>query len=251
MKLGTEDKKKVGILVGLGLVAVYLVYSNLGSDSASPPPAARKGGALTERNQAADLPQMDASAGPAGGTSTAPAVGRKAPLARGDEFRPKFRSKRPEDRIDPKSVDPTLRTDILAKIQEIKPEGGARNLFQFGAAAPKELKGAEPIVAVAAKKFDYPRLDPPPPQPAQPPPPPPDPPVGVKYYGIATKRINGRKTAFFLDGDNILLAPEGAIVKNRYRVIRINESSVVMENTDSRKQQTLQISEDAGAGLSN
>jgi hypothetical protein len=233
------------------LVAVYLVYSNMSGSGSSPQPAP-KGGALTERNRAADLPQMDGTpaSAPSAGSSTAQTPSRRPASPRGDEFRPVWRSKRPEDRIDPHQIDPTLRTDLLAKVQEIKPEGGMRNLFQFGAAPPKELKGAEQIVAVAPKKFDFPRPLPPPIEPGPPPPPPPEPPIGVKYYGIATKRINGRKTAFFLDGDNILLAPEGGIVKTKYRVVRINVSSVVVENTENKKQQTLQISEDAGAGLS-
>ena len=35
----------------------------------------------------------------------------------------------------------------------------------------------------------------------------------MKYYGLATKRIDGKKTAFFLDGEEIILAPEGYTVK--------------------------------------
>jgi len=126
-----------------------------------------------------------------------------------------------------------------------------RNLFQFGAAPPpkEELKGPEPKVVVA-KAYVFPKPVPPRVD-TPPPPPPPDPPIDVKYYGLATTRIDGKKTAFFLDGDNIILAPEGGIVKKKYRVVRIGLTSVQMENVDSKKQQSLPLAEDAGASMSN
>ena len=106
----------------------------------------------------------------------APRAGKKgATTSRDGDFRPALQSKRPEDRIDPLTVDPTLRTDLLAKVQSVEPEGGLRNLFQFGAAQPKEeLKGPEKKIEVVAKMVDYPRPLPPPTPPAEPPPPPPE-----------------------------------------------------------------------------
>jgi hypothetical protein len=51
--------------------------------------------------------------------------------------------------------------------------------------------------------------------------------------------------------DDIILAPEGGIVKKKYRVVRINLTSVQMENVDNKKQQSLPLAEDAGANMSN
>ncbi|HXK05825.1 MAG TPA: hypothetical protein VMS37_25715 [Verrucomicrobiae bacterium] len=245
MKLGAENKKAVWALSVLGVVAAIVLYTNVLSDS-SPAPAAKSAAksAVIERNRPAEMPTAE----------SAPATPARKLLqrARSDEFRPVFRSKRPEDRIDPLSIDPTLRTDLLAKIQKVASEGGARNLFQFGAAPPpkEELKGPEPKVVVA-KAYVFPKPVPPPTPPGPPPPPPPDPPIDVKYYGLATTQIDGKKTAFFLDGDNIILAPEGGIVKKKYRVVRIGLTSVLMENVDSKKQQSLPLAEDAGASMSN
>ena len=83
------------------------------------------------------------------------------------------------------------------------------------------------------------------------PPPPvvPPPPLTMKYYGLATKRIDGKKTGFFLDGEEIILANEGMIVKKRFKVVRINPESVVLENLEFKAQQTLKIAEDAGGTL--
>jgi hypothetical protein len=245
MKLGTEEKWKVYALGGLLAVAAYFVYDNFSSSPSTPAPKS----VVSERNNAVEVPPPDNGAAARSALPTAP---RQAPTrARSDEFRPALRSRRPEDRVDPLTIDPTLRLDLLAKVQEVKSEGGARNLFQFGAAPPKELpKGPEPIIAVAAKKFDFPRPDPPPPPKVEPVVPP-EPPIDVKYYGLATKQIDGKKTAFFLDGENIILAPEGGLVKKKYRVIRIGVSSVLMENVDNKKQQSLPLAEDAGANMGN
>ena len=249
MKLGAEDKKKVYALGVLAAIAGIVFYTQVIQDDSSGPstPAPAPRAAAPEEPAAPVRPATPSAADPA------PRATKKlANNNRGDEFHPALHSKRPEDRIDPLTVDPALRTDLLAKVQAVTPEGGARNLFQFGVAAPKEQpKGPEPVIKIQAKMVDYPRPLAPPPPPAAPPPPPPEPPIEMKYYGVATKKIDGKKTAFFLDGDNIVLAPEGGIVKKKYRVVRVGPTSVLMENTENHKQQTLQLAEDAGANMSN
>ena len=50
------------------------------------------------------------------------------------------------------TIDPTLRLDLLAKLQDEGPAGGARNLFQFGPAPPPKAdlpKGPEPHIVPA------------------------------------------------------------------------------------------------------
>ena len=248
MKFGGEDKKKLYTLAALGVVAAIAFYTQVLSDGGTPSraPAPTPKGAV--------LPDPTATVRPTAPAVTEPATRptKRLTASRGDDFRPALHSKRPEDRIDPLTVDPTLRSDLLAKVQEMQPEGGLRNLFQFGAAAPKELpKTPEPKIQVVAKMFDFPRPLPPPPPPPPPTAPAPEPPITMKYYGLATKQIDGKRTAFFLDGEEIVLAPEGSIVKKKYRVVRAGATSVVMENTENRKQQTLPLAEDAGANLSN
>ena len=78
----------------------------------------------------------------------------------------------------------------------------------------------------------------------------PPPPIPFKYYGLSTTRIDGKRTAFFLDGEEIILAPEGYVVKKRYKVLRITASSVVMEDLDSKRQQTLTYTEEVGQNAS-
>ncbi|MBZ5577283.1 MAG: hypothetical protein LAP40_12045 [Acidobacteriia bacterium] len=221
MKLGLQDRNKVIILAALVGVGVYLkvsdVLSSPGSGSSAPAAAA-------------------AEAPPRIVAESAPPPARTAQRSRiqSDEFHPVLHSKRPEDRIDPAKVDPTLRLDLLAKLERVDASAPGRNLFQFGPPpAPAVVKGPEPKVIpqplpVAAASG-----------PAQPLAPPPPPRIPLRYYGFTSVSGATAKTAFFLDGDEILVAKEGETLKRRYRVVSIGLNSVVMEDTESKHQQTI------------
>jgi hypothetical protein len=240
MKLGAE-RKKVVIFAVLVVVAILVYWMN--SSSGAPPAAA------TAR-PAADPTAVAAGAPPAADGITR-AVKKRVATGKGgnlSEFVPKS-----PDTVDPAKVDPTLRLDLLAKVQGINVEGGVRNLFQFCMdCAAKEAAAA----AAAAAAKEIPKVDPihPNPQPAPPPPvtaqvappsgPPPTPPINLKYYGYSTTYSNEKK-AFFLDGDDVIVAAEGEIIKKQYKIVRINVNSVQMEDTASKSTQTLPMQQDA------
>jgi hypothetical protein len=250
MKFGTEDKKKVWVLAALGVVAAYFVYSNLVSDSSTPVVTPKS--ALTSDRERIAAEASGAAPAPVAAAPGASQQGTPARQmgsnnrSRGDEFHPSLHSKRKEDQIDPLTVDPTLHLELLVRVQGVKLDGGQRNLFQFGKAAT--LEGPEPIVAHKAEAMGPP-LAPPPPPPPGPPAPLPLTPMTMKYYGLATKRIDGKRTAFFLDGEDIILATEGMTVKKRFRVVRINAETVVVEDIQAKREQTMKIAEDAGGSL--
>jgi len=233
MKLGANEPKKVALLAVLAVGAGYLVYSNVLSGPSVPQATPRPQAAVPE-----DLP-APAAAAP---TPSAPAARTAPARGRTDEFHPVLRSKRPEDRINPEMVDPTLRLDLLAKLQQVELPASGRNLFQAGAPPVKaELpKGPEPKILPAKPAVET-KADPP--KPAGPPPPPP---IALKYYGFSAPSGSSSKTAFFLDGDDILMAKEGETLKRRYRVVRIGVNSVVMEDTESKREQTIPLAEEAG-----
>jgi hypothetical protein len=233
MKLGLESKGKTWALLGLLVLFGYLAYVNfLAGPSASPaaPPA---------NAVAADPGTIPLLPAPAG---SAKREGASAASGRNDrEFHPVLHSKRPEDQINPMTVDPTLHLELLAKLQEVSPEGGGRNLFQFGQPPPPpavKLPAPEPMVQVQ-------RQPPPPPVVQAPPAPPPPPPIPLKYYAFSAKPSNGAKTAFFLDGDQILFGGEGDILKKRYRVVRFGVNSVVVEDMQFNREQSLPLEENA------
>jgi hypothetical protein len=233
MKLGA-DRKKIYFLGALILIGGYFFYSNVLSGPSSPEPG------RPSRPTAQSSPASQS--GPSSSEKQA-APRRPATSSRSsEEFRPSLKPKRPEDRVDPMSIDPTLRLDLLAKVQAVNIEGGRRNLFSAGAAPLPP----EPAVSVKAGTQTAAVMGPePPPVPPPPPTAPPPPPITLKYYGYSSARSDNRKHAFFLDGDDILVAAEGETVKKRYRVVRIGVNSVVMEDTQFKHEQTLPLQEQA------
>jgi hypothetical protein len=232
MTLGNYSKKKVAVYLAiLGPLAFYSVYSNFFSTPGVPESSSSR---ARPRPEAAEIPQAYAP----------PTTSRASSRARNEEFRPALHSKRAnENRLAPEQIDPTLRTDLLAKVQSVELAGGARNVFQFGPPpAPKvePIKGPEPIVKRA---FVGPIKPPDPKPPGPPPPPPPPPPIPLKFYGYYV--ASGKKTAYFLHNEDIILGAEGETVERRYRVVKINPTSVIMEDTEVKKQQTLPLVEEA------
>ncbi|MEX2260624.1 MAG: hypothetical protein WD696_01665 [Bryobacteraceae bacterium] len=231
MKLGTNEPKKVAALAVLGILAAYLFYTNVLS-SPDPGPS----------GQASSV-----------AVSTRPPVSQRAPAgvrpvrtnrrSGVQEFRPSLTPRRGEERPDLTQIDPTLRLDLLAAAQSVNREGGGRNLFQFSTPpAPPAPKEPEPKIIpktpeqIAAEKASLAKAA----EPAKPPPPP----IGLKFYGYSSPRLSGKRRAFFLDGDEIHVAEEGQTVKKRYKLIRIGVNSVVMEDVESKHQQTLPLQEE-------
>jgi hypothetical protein len=238
IKMG-GNPKQFAILGVLSLVLVYLVYSNYSGDSSvpdrpAPPPAAPAPVAVTtpiKKTEDRRRAQLD---------------------RRAQEFRPRVGPARPEDRPDPMTVDPTLRLDLLARLEKVHISGGMRSLFDFSnvpvvsnAPIPKIIPAAQK--PVAPKPFIGPM-----PEPPKPPKPvvqaPVAPPIPLRFYGFASSPRGGQKRAFFLDGENIVVAAEGDSIKGRYKVIRIGLANVVMEDTQFKQQQTLPIVPDPTGG---
>ncbi len=229
------EPKKLAILgVLLAVAAVTLYFNVFSGDSSAPAPAARPVGPVTGSLQT----QVYLPAAP-------PAERRRTnEAAAGGEFKPRVGPANPQDRPDPASIDPTLRLDLLAKVQQVEPDAVLRNIFQYGAAPPPP----------AAKPIELPKNTPKipvnlagpagPPKPAGPPPPPQAPPITFKYYGYKVSKSNGRKQAFLLDGDDIIIAGENDSVKaGRYRVLTIGVNSITIEDTQFKKTQTLPLLE--------
>jgi hypothetical protein len=238
VNLGTQDKKKVAILGALLAVAAVVFYIN---SSDSPAPAGTAPGPVpTVPLVAPRRPAESQTGGPALSRATA---GQRTL----QEFRPSLKPKKPEDRLPPDSIDPTLRLDILTKLQAVNVEGTHRSIFDFGQAPPPPPTAAakpktpvpSPLVTAQAEAA----------KPAQPPPPPPPTPIPLKFFGFITARNQtaGPKRAFFLEGDEIHVVTEGEVVKRRYKIVRIGVNSVVVEDLDQKNQQTLPL-EAAPAG---
>lgn len=234
MTLGTNNKKQIWVLAALGVVAAYFVYTNLlaGPDI----PAASQRGAAVAGQPAAPTVGPGPQPGP-------PAAKRAMSRAKSEEFHPVYLDRNPANRPDPTKIDPTLKLDALAKVQNVDLAGGSRNLFQFAPAPPKEapklVASNEPIVPVHV--WQGPRMPAPP---APPPPPPPPPPITLKFYGYSISADNQKRTAYLLDGDEIYLASEGQTLKRRYKIMRIGPTSILIEDLDAHRQQSVPLTEE-------
>ncbi len=127
------------------------------------------------------------------------------------------------------TLDPRLRLDILAASQSKKYEAGGRNIFRM-----EEIK----ITAVQGSVRQNAEMGPP--APPTPTPTPPPPPIPLKFYGFASKG-NEPKRIFLADEGEVFVARQGDIVERKYKVIQINNTSVVIEDMLNSNRQTIQV----------
>lgn len=118
------------------------------------------------------------------------------------------------------NLDPTLQLDLLASSEKTPYEGTGRNIFVSQA---EEVKIPRPIAPVhtdgqQAVQDTY-RL--PPVQQA--------PPIPLKFYGFASSPGEPKKI-FLKLGEDVFVAGEGEIVDRRYKVIRISNTSVEIQD---------------------
>jgi len=230
MKVGAEPRK-VAILAVLTVAAGYLVYSNLisGPD-----------GMATPARPAASAPEAPRSPIEVGRPVPRSDPPEAVPRSAVQEFRPSLKPRKEGERLDLSQIDPTLRLDLLAKLQDVTFEGGDRSLFEFSA-APLPKKPEPKIIpktpAELAKEEDTK-----PPESVKPPPPP----IPLRFYGYVTQARQGAKRAFFLEGEEIFVASEGDVVKKRYKIVRIGVNSAVVEDIQHKHEQTLPLVAEAG-----
>jgi hypothetical protein len=227
------EPKKLAILGVLLVLAALTLYFNVFSgDSSAPASGARPANPAPQAQVYLPAPPPTERR-------------RTSEAAAGGEFKPRVGPANPQDRPDPASIDPTLRLDLLAKVQQVEPDAVLRNIFQYGAAPPPP-SDAKPIeLPKNTPKIPVNPGGPPgPPKPPGPPSAPQAPPITFKYYGYKVSKSNGRKQAFLLDGDDIIIAGENDSVKaGRYRVVTIGVNSITIEDTQFKKTQTLPLQE--------
>jgi hypothetical protein len=225
MTVGAEPKK-VAILAGIVVLGIVLYFYNSSSDITIAAPAATA--------PVASSPVPAASSGRTAQRSRRP---------QNTAFQPRVLGSRPDDKLDPESINPELRLDLLAKVQGIEPAEAGRNLFQFGQ-PPAPPKPAQPVPPNVPK---IPVNNQPPPAVTKlgPTGPPPPPPIDLKYYGYVVSKTDGVKQAFLLDGDNILMVSENETVKQRYRIVKIALTTIEIEDMQAKNTQTLRLPPDA------
>jgi hypothetical protein len=201
MQIGAENRNKTIALIVLGVIAAIALPY-----------------ALSNRSNA---PSAGATAGT---TSTADA--KKAPRNT-DRSSQKWP---PATKLQQTaSLDPALRFDLLKQSENQDYEGGKRNIFSD----QPNIEIPRPIDPGGIR-----------PGPVTPPGPVvvPPPPIPLKFYGFATQA--GQPKRVFLSstsGDDVFVGTEGQVINKRYRIVKINNASVEMEDILNSNKQTLPL----------
>jgi hypothetical protein len=120
-----------------------------------------------------------------------------------------------------------LHLDLLAASQNKKYEAGGRNIFRM-----EEVKIEKTVASVR-----QPYGPEPPPTPTPTPLPPP---IPLKFYGFASKSSEAKR--IFLDDEGeVFVARQGDIIERKYKVIQINNTSVIIEDVLNSNRQTIQL----------
>lgn len=221
MQLGASPGK-LAVLGLLGAVAVIFLVHNAITDQGPP------------SSSTSSAPTPSATAEPAAEPSPAPQraalrTGRRR-IAQNESNTLRLRP------IDARKgdIDPTLRLDLLARLQSLPFAPSSRSLFEAGPA---------PLSPEAIKQMAALKINPgpkPPPVIRDAPVPPQIPPIPLKFYGfIQAKGVAGPNRGFFLEGDNILVGAEGQVLLKKYKIVQLSANSAVMEDTTSNHRQTL------------
>jgi hypothetical protein len=232
-KLG-GSKKQYMWLGGLVVVLIGVYFMN--REPSSPAPAAPAASTPTRPSMFTKQPSIGRQGPVVPDSSSGPKLATRSGH-RADDFRPSI--KLPEG-TDVTKIDPRLKTELLAKLQKVPLEGGARSVFDWGQAPvppPPKVEPIKPEVIAAQKaQADAAALF------AKEHPPKPTPPaIPLKFYGYANRLSGPARQAFFLDGDDIQIKSENDVIRGRYKIIRIGINSATVEDLQSHDQQTLPL----------
>jgi hypothetical protein len=234
MKVGAEDKKKVAllwVLSAIALVTVYVQFFSGAPQSGTPSPAAR--GISAGTPAAAQVQQARRVNAPA----------RRRVQGGGQAFQPVWASLGADETFNPLESDPTLRTDLLAAVRSVTFTNVERNIFEFTTRQRVETPPSAAEIARANELQRAAEREAAPPAPVQPPPPqaPRAPRLAWRYYGFANADQDGERRAFLLDGTDVLIGSEGDVFKNRYKIVRIGQTQIVIEDMQFQSEQELTL----------
>jgi len=137
----------------------------------------------------------------------------------------------------PSVENPALRLDELERARKLEYSGTHRNIFSPTPPPP-------PVHVPTAEEIKHQQ------QVAGPQTPPPPPPVVVPatFFGYVTDARTGHKEAFFSDADDVYIAAEGETLLGRFRILKIGNDSVEVEELASGRRTTLTMQEPEPTG---
>jgi hypothetical protein len=125
--------------------------------------------------------------------------------------------------------DPALRMDLLDRIQKEEYKGEHRNIFTAAPLPPPVVRSSQPPPTVQ-------------PPVVAPPSGPPPLVVPATLFGLATEVSTGRRKAIFSGSENdVFIVAEGGTLLGQYRVTKIGNNSVDIEEISSGRKTTLTL----------
>jgi hypothetical protein len=200
VKLGAESRTKVIAAAALGVLLLIVIVTQFG-------------GFFGGMSSSAAAPTSSRATDPALDSAPAPRTARgKAATGKKDAA---FRS-----------MDPSLRLDLLKESEDTKYEGAGRNIFRVFVEIPKIVTppvNPEPAPTPVAAAYV-------------------PPPINLTFYGFATP-TGGTKRIFLAKGEDVFIAKEGDIVDRRYKVVRISQNAVEILDVLSNNRQSIPLTQ--------
>ena len=142
------------------------------------------------------------------------------------------------------TADASLRKELLDRVRGIEEPSVERDIFNFGRPRRPEVKPPTPAETKQAQARLEAAMRKPKPAPARAAPrkaPPRAKPPDWKYYGLASLPGLDTRRAFLLDGEEILVAAEGALIQERYRIGQIGLEALVLEDMQAQQEFTIPL----------
>jgi len=132
---------------------------------------------------------------------------------------------------------PRLHHDRLEQARKTGYSSSGRNPFSPVAPPPRIVVPKTPKVR-----------DPYGPQKPVDPPPPPPPTLPAKFFGFGTVPNGKVRRAFLTNGDEVYIVPEGEVLMNRFRIIRIGNASLEFEEISTGRRGTAPLEDQTTGG---
>ena len=74
------------------------------------------------------------------------------------------------------------------------------------------------------------------------------PPPGLKFFGYGTVPNGTARRAFFTDGDEIIIVAEGETLQGRYRVVKVNNTNLDIQEVSTGRHASMPLIEEPAGG---
>ncbi|MFQ5662561.1 MAG: hypothetical protein ACE5HL_01860 [Terriglobia bacterium] len=120
-------------------------------------------------------------------------------------------------------LDAVLHVGQLVSPPRVQAAEVRRNIFAYARRAAPAVTRVRPAAAPPAL------------------PPPPQPQLPLRFFGFAQNRPSGQRRVFLTDGEEIFVAVEGDVILRRYRLVRVRNESIEMEELTGTRRWVLAL----------